>query len=335
MRFASPLFLIFLALIPALIWMYWRTRKRRRAGLRFSDLTIVQRLRPSSVLRYRHVLIALRVVVIGLAALALARPQAGVQGEEVTTEGIDIILSLDISGSMRAEDFKPRNRLYVAKQVIAEFIKGRRSDRIGMVVFAGRSFTQCPLTLDYNVLLGLLEQTEIGMIEDGTAIGMGIANAVNRLRKSTAKSRVIILLTDGVSNAGAIDPLTAAQTAKALGVKIYAIGVGKEGGAPIPVNDPIFGKTYARNRDGSLVLTEIDEPMLKEIARLTDGVYFRATDAETLADIYRRVDALERTEIKTIEYTRYQELFAYFLVPAMILILSETVLAHTRFRRLP
>lgn len=287
------------------------------------------------MLRLRHIPLVLRILVIGLVVFALARPQAGVHGEEVTSEGIDIVLALDISGSMKAEDFKPRNRLYVAKQVLSEFVKRRKADRIGMVVFAGRSFTQCPLTLDYNVLLGLIDQIQIGMVEDGTAIGMGIANSVNRLRQSNAKSRVIILLTDGVNNTGAIDPVTAAQAAKALGVKIYTVGVGKEGGAPIPIDDPLFGKTYARNRDGSLVLTEIDEELLKTIAKSTDGAYFRAADSQALVDIYGRIDAMERTEIKTVEYTRYRELFAYLLLPALILAVAETALAHTRLRRLP
>lgn len=335
MNIADPIALLFLVLIPVLLWVYWRGLKTRRGGLRFSDLSVIQTIRSAPMLRFRHVPLLIRSLVIGLIVFALARPQAGVHGEEVTTEGIDIVLALDISGSMRAEDFKPNNRLYVAKQVLSEFVKRRKSDRIGMVVFAGRSFTQCPLTLDYNVLLGLIEQIQIGMVEDGTAIGMGIANSVNRLRKSNAKSRVIILLTDGVNNTGAIDPLTAAQAAKALGVKIYTIGVGKEGGAPIPVDDPLFGKTYARNRDGSLVLTEIDEELLKTIAKSTDGAYFRAADAQALADIYGRIDAMERTEIKTVEYTRYRELFAYLLLPALVFAVAETALAHTRLRRLP
>jgi Ca-activated chloride channel homolog len=335
MQFANPIYFLLLLAIPLMVWFYLDRRKRHKGSLQFSDLTVIRQLPPSNRLRYRHVLSVLRLLVIGLTILALARPQSGINGEEVTTEGIDIILSVDISGSMRAEDFKPRNRLYVAKQVIAEFIKGRRSDRIGMVVFAGRSFTQCPLTLDYNVLLGLLEEIQIGLIEDGTAIGMGIAGAVNRLRQSTAKSKIIVLLTDGVNNTGAIDPITAARAAKALDVKIYAVGVGKEGGAPIPVDDPVFGRTYARNRDGSLVMTEIDEPALKEIAEITGGAYFRATNAEALADIYKRIDELERTEIKTVQYTRYHELFTYFLLPALCLVLAETVLAHTRFRKLP
>ena len=335
MFFSTPLFLVLLALLPVLVWWYRRQRMGRRGGLRFSDTSVVHRFRPASILKYRHVPSVLRVVAIGLAILALARPQTGTEGAEVMTEGIDIVLSLDISGSMGAEDYKPRNRLYVAKTVISEFIRERRNDRIGMVVFAGRSFTQCPLTLDYEVLLGLLDQVEIGLTEDGTAIGMGIANSVNRLRQSSAESKVVILLTDGVNNTGAIDPITAAKAAEALGIKIYSIGIGKEGGAPIPVDDPVLGRTYARNRDGSLALTEIDEETLKQVARITGGFYFKATDGEMLSHIYQRIDALERTEMKVIAYSRYTELFGYFLLPAMFLVLAETLLTHTRFRKLP
>lgn len=276
-----------------------------------------------------------RVAALALVVIALARPQAGIKGEEVLSEGIDIVLAIDISGSMKAEDFKPLNRIHVAKQVVADFIKGRKSDRIGMVVFAGRSFTQCPLTLDYGVLLRLLDQVDTGMIEDGTAIGMGIATSVNRLRKSTVKSKVIILLTDGVNNTGEIDPITAAKMAQALGIKVYAVAVGKEGGAPIPVDDSFFGRTYARNPDGSLVLTEIDEATMKDIAQITGGAYFRATDPSTLADIYRRIGLLERTEVKTKAYTRYSELFPYFVLPAMVFLLAESTLAHTRLRKIP
>ena len=334
-RFASPVFLTFLILIPLMIWYYVRDRKRKRGSLRFSDLGVIKELAPSFTVRYRHVLPITRVMAVLLAVIALARPQSGLSGEEVISEGIDIILALDISGSMRAEDFKPQNRLFVAKQVITDFIRGRATDRIGMVVFGGQSFTQCPLTLDYDVLVALMSDVEIGMVDEGTAIGMGIANSVNRLRQSDAESKVVVLLTDGVNNTGVIDPLTAARAAKALGIKIYSVGVGKEGGAPIPVDHPMFGRTYARNPDGSLMLTEIDEETLKEIARITDGAYFRATDAPTLTTIYQRIDALERTEIQTVEYTRYTELFLYFLVPAVVLLLVETTLAQTRFRTLP
>ncbi|MCY3773364.1 MAG: VWA domain-containing protein [Gemmatimonadetes bacterium] len=335
MFFSVPMILGLLAALPVLLWWYRRQVKGRRGGMRFSDISVVSRLKPASILKYRHVPFALRAAAIGLAILALARPQTGTEGAEVMTEGIDIVLALDISGSMGAEDYKPRNRLYVAKSVISDFIRERKNDRIGMVVFAGRSFTQCPLTLDYDVLLGLLDQVEIGLTEDGTAIGMGIANSVNRLRQSSAESKVVILLTDGVNNTGAIDPVTAAKAAKALGVRIYSVGIGKEEGAPIPVDDPVLGRTYARNRDGSLALTEIDEETLRQVAEITGGYYFKATDGEMLSHIYQRIDALERTEMKVIAYSRYTELFGYFLLPAMFLVLAETLLKHTRFRKLP
>ncbi|MBT5876881.1 MAG: VWA domain-containing protein [Candidatus Latescibacteria bacterium] len=334
-RFASPLFLVLLSFIPLMVWYYVRASRQKRGSLRFPDLGVISNLAPSAAVKYRRILPVIRILAVLIGVIALARPQSGLTGEEVISEGIDIILTLDISGSMRAEDFKPQNRLYVAKQVITEFIKGRTTDRIGLVVFGGQSFTQCPLTLDYNVLTGLMDDIKIGMVDEGTAIGMGIANSVNRLRQSDAESKVVILLTDGVNNTGAIDPLTAARAAKAMGIKVYTVGVGKEGGAPIPVDHPMFGRTYARGSDGSLLLTEIDEGALQEIARITDGDYFRATNAAALSAIYKQIDALERTEIETIQYTRYTELFLYFLIPALVLLLLETVLAQTRFRTLP
>tara|TARA_B100000029_G_scaffold516797_2_gene634475 strand:+ start:68824 stop:69831 length:1008 start_codon:yes stop_codon:yes gene_type:complete len=335
MFFSTPLFLLLLLIIPLLFWWYYYRSKKDEGGLQFSDISFVTRLESPRVLKYQHVPWYTRIIAISLVIIALARPQLGTEGAEVTTEGIDIILALDISGSMGAEDYKPRNRLYVAKRVISEFIQERRNDRIGMVVFAGRSFTQCPLTLDYKVLLSLLNQVEIGLTEDGTAIGMGIANSVNRLRGSSAESKVVILLTDGVNNTGSIDPIIAAKAAKTLGVKIYSIGIGKEGGAPIPVNDPVLGRTYARNSDGTLVLTEIDEQTLKQVARITGGFFFKATDGEMLAHIYQRIDALERTEMDAIKYSRYTELFGYFLLPAMFLLIGDVLLVNTRLRKLP
>ncbi|MCP5113989.1 MAG: VWA domain-containing protein, partial [bacterium] len=203
---------------------------------------------------------------------ALARPQAGARGVNVSSEGVDIMIALDVSGSMQAIDLKPNNRLEAAKLVAADFIRGREADRLGMVVFAGVSFVQCPLTLDYAVLLSLMDEIKIGMMEDGTAIGMAIVNCVNRLKESEAESKVAILLTDGVNNAGTIDPATAAQVARTVGVRFYTIGVGKEGEALFPVNDPIFGQRFVRQQ------TEIDEEILQQIAAETGGRYFRATD---------------------------------------------------------
>jgi Ca-activated chloride channel family protein len=279
--------------------------------------------------RYRHCPMILRMVAIFIFVLALARPQAGQKEEEIITEGIDIMLTLDISGSMKAEDFAPQNRLGAAKDVLREFIKSRHSDRIGLVVFSRFSFTQCPLTLDYGTLLELLDKIDIGMIEDGTAIGTAITNAVNRLRDSNVKSKIIILLTDGVNNAGKIDPLTAAKAAKALGVKIYTIGAGKPGGAMYPMEDPIFGKRYVH------MDTEVDEVLLKNIADETGGLYFRAEDKEGLREIYKTIGRLEKTKIETKEYANYTELAVIFILPGFILLLLEIILANTIFIKIP
>jgi len=329
MRFANTYFLILLLVIPVILYRYFNGRRVKVGSIRFSDLGTVKKIRRSLSLRLRHSLIVLRVLAVALLILAMARPQAGKKGEEILTEGVDIILALDVSSSMKAEDFKPRNRLHVAKQVVADFIKGRKNDRLGMVVFAAKSFTQCPLTLDYGILLNFLDQIDIGMIEDGTAIGMALATCVNRLRDSDAKSKIVILLTDGINNRGEIDPITAAKAAKAVGVKIYTIGAGKRGSALYPVDDPIFGKRYVR------MPVEIDEKTLREIARSTEGRYYRATDGEALAKIYEEIGEMEKTEIKSREYIRYTELFWYFLLPAMIFLGGEVVLANTRFRKIP
>ncbi len=271
----------------------------------------------------------MRGVALALMILALARPQLGSAEEDITTQGVDIMMTLDISGSMAAEDFSPKNRLSVAKQVVKDFIVGRRTDRIGLVVFAARSFTKCPLTIDYDVLLRQLDDVELGAISDGTAIGSGLSNAINRLRSSRAKSRVIILLTDGVNNRGAIDPLTAAQIAQSLGMKVYTVGVGRHGVAPFPVNDPMFGR-----RTVSMEV-KIDEETLKEIASLTGGKFFRAVDRNSLERIFQTIDDLERSVINVKSYARYEEIFPYFLWPGLMLIFAEVILNHTRLRSLP
>jgi len=261
--------------------------------------------------------------------VAFARPQAGTENREVATETIDIMLALDVSGSMKAEDFKPQNRLYVAKEEIKKFVSKRTSDRIGLVIFAASSFTQCPLTLDYSILLTFLEQVKFGMVKDGTAIGMALANCINRLRESPSKSKVIILLTDGVNNAGQIDPLTAAGIAKTMEVKIYTIGVGKPGNAMYPVNDPIFGKRYV------YLPNEIDEKSLREIAERTGGKYFRARSEKELEEIYEEIDSLERTEIKVSEYVQYRELFPPFVYFGLLFLIMEILLGQTLFRKIP
>lgn len=329
MRFANPLFLLLLGVIPLLVWDYFRRAKLREAGIIFSDITIPKSIRPGFRVRHRHLLMIIRMAAVFIFILALARPQAGQKEEEIITEGIDIMLTLDISGSMKAEDFAPQNRLEAAKDVLREFIKSRRNDRIGMVVFSRYSFTQCPLTLDYGALLELVDKVNIGMIEDGTAIGMAITNAVNRLRNSNVKNKIIILLTDGVNNAGKIDPLTAAKAAKAFGIKIYTIGAGKPGGAMYPIEDPVFGKRYVH------MDTEIDEALLRSIAGETGGLYFRAEDKEGLREIYKTIGQLEKTKIETKEYANYTELAGFFILPGLILLLFGIVLENTLFRKIP
>jgi len=329
MRFANPLFLLLLGIIPLLVWDYFRRAKLREASIVFSDISIPKGIRPGFRVKYRYAPMILRMSAIFIFILALARPQAGQKEEEIITEGIDIILTLDISGSMKAEDFAPQNRLGAAKDVLREFIKSRHNDKIGLVVFSRYSFTQCPLTLDYGALFELLDKVDIGMIEDGTAIGMAITNAVNRLRDSNVKSKIIVLLTDGVNNAGKIDPLTATKAAKALGIKIYTIGAGKPGGAMYPVEDPIFGKRYVH------MDTEIDETLLKNIADETGGLYFRAKDKEGLREIYKTIGQLEKTKIETKEYANYTELARFFILPGFILLFLEIILGNTLFIKIP
>ena len=271
----------------------------------------------------------MRLLVYVFLVAALARPQKASSEREYSTKGVDIVIALDISGSMLAEDFKPENRISVAKQEAAKFIRGRENDRIGLVVFARKAFTQCPLTLDYDVLIELLQGVQIGMVSDGTAIGMGLATAVNRLRDSKAKSKVVILITDGASNAGNIDPITAAELAKAFGTKVYAICIGRGGLVPFPINDPLFGKRYVQAE------VEIDEMVLKRIADITHGLFFRARDSKSLGEIYEKINQLEKTEIKVKEYRSFDERFAYFLVPGLLLLLMELIIRNTLAVKIP
>lgn len=328
-QFAHPWFLLLLLLVPALTYWHLRLRRRPGATLRYSNVQTALRTGRARADWARHLLFGLRMVVLVLIILALARPQSGRTEEEITAEGIDIVIALDVSGSMLAMDFKPKNRIEAAKEVAAKFIDGRTSDRIGLVVFAAESYTQCPLTLDYGILKHFLSEVKTGIIKDGTAIGLGIANAVNRLRYSTAKSKVVILLTDGRNNAGEIDPLTAAQIAKALGVRIYTIGVGTRGNALYPVDDPFFGRRYVS------MPVEIDEDLLRKVAEMTGGRYFRATDTQALERIFAEIGQLEKTKIEVKHYVRYKELFLNFAIPALAILLLEVGLANTRFRKIP
>jgi Ca-activated chloride channel family protein len=328
LRFANPWLLLTGLAVAAAVVLWWRSY-RRRPSVAYSHLELLNRVSPSWRTHGRWVPPAAKILALALIVIALARPQSGTASREITSEGIDIMLVLDVSGSMKAEDFKPNNRLYVAKQVIREFVKGRTNDRIGLVVFAAQSFTQCPLTLDYDVLLGFLDKIDFGMIEDGTAIGMALANAVNRLRDSKAKSKIVILLTDGVNNRGQIDPLTAADIAKTLGIKVYTIGAGKPGNALYPVEDPVFGKRYV------YIPNEIDEKTLQEIAERTGGRYYRAQSEKMLERVYEEISMLEKTEVKIKEYVQYRELFSYFAIAALASVVIGGVLGATWFRTLP
>ena len=327
-EFADPAFLWLLLAVPALAWWNFRRRAPRGGSLVYSDLAAVRRADIRRGGRWRHVLPMLRLLAVAALVVAFARPRAGVTSENILTEGIDIVLVLDISSSMLAEDLEP-NRIDAAKQVAADFVSGRLNDRIGLVVFAGQAFTQVPLTLDYGVVRDLMDELEVGMIEDGTAVGMGLATAIKRLNESAAESKVVVLLTDGRNNRGEIDPLTAAQMAQALGVRVYTIGAGSRGTARVPVDDPLLGRRYATVR------VDVDEETLAEVASTTGGRYFRATDTESLAGIYQEIDELETTEIEVQNFTRYTELFHFPLAAGLLLLLMEAGLANTILRKLP
>ena len=327
MIFRHPLFFLLFFIIPLIA--YLRKKNNRSATLKFSTTPWLQTVRPSWRVSALQSLPFLRIGILALFIFSLARPQATNREREHETKGIDMVIALDISGSMLAEDFKPENRLAVAKEEAKKFVRTRENDRLGLVVFARDAFTQCPLTLDYDILTSLVDDIQIGMIQDGTAIGMGLATAVNRLRESDAKSKVIILLTDGENNAGKIDPVTAAELARTFGIKVYTIGVGRGGLVPFPVNDPLFGKRYVQAK------VDIDEFVLKRIADITGGVFFRARDPQSLSEIYARINELEKTELKVKEYLSFEELFPYFLIPALILLGIETLLKNTVLLKIP
>ena len=328
MRFAEPWYL--LLLIPFLLtfWMARRTPAWRDPELGISSL---KSLPPTRGIRARvaRILPSLRPIAIALVLIASARPQAGREIREVVSEGIDILLAIDVSGSMRSEDFRPRNRLFVAKDVAKEFVRGRAQDRIGLVAFAGRSELYSPLTLDYDGLCGLIDGLDFGQLPDGTAVGAAIAQATQRLYKAPGKSKVLILLTDGINNAGAVDPVTASKLAKAVGVRIYAIGAGTQGAAPFPVDDPVLGRHYV------WVRSEVDEATLRQVAEGTGGRYFRATSAELLAQVYREIGALEPSRVEMRSYTRWAEAGPLILALGAGLLALELMLGFTLFSRYP
>jgi len=324
MRFAHPWVLWLLAILPVLGYAYLRFDRRKRGTLRFSDVTHLKHVPRSLGTHLRAALPVLRLLVVGLVIVGLARPQAGWKEQEVTGEVVDILLALDVSGSMQIQDFRP-NRLEAAKEVVADFVAGRENDRLGCVIFATTSFSLCPLTLDHAVLKDFLGRVDFNIIDGNrTAIGMGLANCVRQLKESQAKSKVIILLTDGSNNAGRIDPFTAAEMAKALGIRVYTIGVGSESEALMP---GIHGLRLGR--------VEFDEKTLRRIAEITDGRFFHATDRRKLEEIYGAIDKMEKSKIKTKEYEYFDELMEWAVMPALALFLIEILLGYTWFRKLP
>jgi Ca-activated chloride channel family protein len=325
--FANPAFLWLLLLIPAGAVYWWWRRRAMITTVQFSSLKAFEGAPRSLRERLKHIPLALRFLVVACLIVALARPQSVSSRENLSTEGIDIVLVLDISGSMLAEDFTP-NRLVAAKKVADEFVEGRTNDRIGLVIFSAESFTQCPLTLDYPVLKNLLGEVKNGMIADGTAIGLALANGVNRLKDSKAKSKVVILLTDGVNNRGEIDPITAAKIAATYGIRVYTVGVGAQGMAPFPVQTP-FGIRR------QMMQVDLDEKTLVAVASMTGGKYFRATDNEKLKAIYQEIDKLERTKIEVTAYRKYTELFPQWLMAGTFLLLAEIGLGATVLRKVP
>jgi len=326
-EFANPkYFLILVLLVPMILWYVFR-EKRSHADLQFSSLKAFKGMKHAGRVWLRHVLFALKVLAIVFLVTALARPQSSNSWQTYTSEGIDIMLALDISGSMLARDFSP-DRLEAAKDVATKFILERPQDKIGLVVFAGESFTQCPLTTDQAVLVNLMRDVHSGMIEDGTAIGLGLANAVNRLKDSPGKSKVVILLTDGVNNRGMIAPVTAAELAKTYGIRVYTIGVGTYGEAPYPVQTP-FGVQLQN------VTVEIDESVLKQIAATTGGQYFRATDNDKLKQIYQEIDKLEKSKIEVKHFSKKQEQYFWFALIGMLLLIAEGILRYTVLRKIP
>jgi len=326
-HFANPENLWLLLLLPAYVTYYVMAGRKKNTRYRFSGLETFRFYKPTLRQRLIHLPAVLRSLAYSTIVIALARPQSSSRSQSITTEGIDIVLGLDISPSMLAEDLKP-NRIEAAKKVALEFIESRPDDRIGLVVFSGESFTQCPITSDHSVLKNLIGNIESGMLSDGTAIGEGLATAVNRIRESKAKSKVIILLTDGVNNVGAIAPQTAGEIAKTFGIRVYTIGVGSMGVAPYPFKTP-FGIQY-QNME-----VQIDEPVLKSIAAETGGKYFRATSTSRLREVYTDIDKMEKTKVDVTEFRRRSEEFYPFALAALLLLGAEILLRQTYLRTLP
>jgi len=326
-KFLYTWVLLLLAIVPMIIVWYVFRRNKLRPALILPQMPNGKAIKPTLRLRFIHSMFFLRSVALSAVIIALARPQTSSDKTNVNIEGIDIVISLDISSSMLAEDFRP-NRLDASKEVALNFVDGRPQDRIGLVVFSGESFTQCPLTIDHRVLKELFNQIKCGIIEDGTALGDGLGTAINRLRNSKAKSKVVILLTDGVNNRGYIDPLAAADMAREFGVRVYTIGVGTMGTAPYPFETP-FGVQYQN------VPVEIDEPLLKEIASITGGKYFRAVNKSKLEQIYSEIDKMEKSKIEVMTYSNKTEEAFLFILIALLALVCELLLRNTIYKTIP
>ena len=318
--FAHPWLLLGLLLVPLMVvWYVFRYRKQN-AALQHSNITVFEGVKATLRVRLRWLPYALRVVAVAAAVVALARPQSQLSRQEMTVEGIDIVMAMDLSGSMLAEDFRP-NRLEAAKKVAADFIEGRKNDRMGLVVFAGEAFTQVPLTIDHQVLLKQLGNLKSGTMRDGTALGDGLATAINRIKDSEAKSKVIILLTDGVNNQGSVDPQSAAEIAALYGIRLYTIGVGSLGKAPYPFRDQ-FGRVHYQNID-----VEIDEALMRQMSSATkDGRYFRATNKKALSDIFDQIDEMEKSKIDVTQYAQTKDEQAPWLWLAVAALMLEALL---------
>ncbi|MDD2313609.1 MAG: VWA domain-containing protein [Proteiniphilum sp.] len=327
MEFLHPEYLFLLLLLLPLIGWYVMRLSKTQASFKLASTLAFKGMKPDFRIYMRHLPFALRLISLALIIIVIARPQSVSNWEETESQGIDIVMALDVSGSMLSQDLQP-DRLQAAKKVASEFITDRKNDNIGLVIFAGESFTQCPLTTDHKVLLNLLNEINFGMIEDGTAIGLGLATSVNRLKESVSDSRVVILLTDGTNNSGQIAPLTAADLARSYGIRVYTVGVGTKGMAPTPVNTP-----YGIRMQNMPV--DIDEKTLTEIAAMTGGQYFRAQDTEGLRQVYEEIDEMEKYLVSVQNVTRRQELFLPFALFALGLILLELLLRRTWLRSIP
>lgn len=326
-EFVRPEFFYLLLIIPLLGLYYWYKHVKGHAALQISNTGSFETHKWSPKKYLFFLTYLLRLLAIGLLIVALARPQSSSSRQDVTIEGIDIVMALDISGSMLAMDLKP-DRLEAAKEIAAEFISGRPNDRFGLVIFSGETFTQAPLTTDHTVVKNLFKDIKSGMIQDGTAIGDGLATSVSRLKDSKAVSKVVILLTDGVNNMGSVDPLTAAELAKMFGIRVYTVGVGTTGTAPFPVKTPFGMQTQ-------YVEVTIDEELLQQVSEMTNGRYFRATSNQKLRDVYNEIDQLEKSKIDVTEFTRRKEEFFPLALLALILLTMEVFLRNTVFKTLP